>query len=216
MKTKCVAVVTFLATLVLALPSAWCQEEAVFSAKETVLVVVDMQNDFAAPGGVFASDRSMKVVEKIKTVIEKARQAGVPIIYTQDYHKPADWELRVGGRIPHAMEGTSGAEILEVLKPRKADFVVKKNSFDPWFSNGELSQILNRSLKNIRYAVVVGLLSDVCVYGTANGFGIRGYNLVLPKDCTESRDDYGRDLFFRQMTMLYGARLTDSEKLKFR
>jgi hypothetical protein len=50
----------------------------------------------------------------------------------------------------------------------------------------------------IRFAVVVGLVSDICEYATANGFGIRGYKLILPRNCTATRDDYGRDLFFRQ------------------
>lgn len=114
------------------------------------------------------------------------------------------------------MEGTQGAEILEVIKPQKEDFFVKKDSFDPWYSSDQLEQIMRKGLKSVRYAVVVGLLSDICVYSTSYGFGIRGYELVLPKDCTETRADYGRDLLFRQMTMLFNAQVTDSEKLQFK
>ena len=139
---KSILILTLAAAVVLTGSSGWSQEEVSLPAKETVLVVVDMQNDFAAPGGLFTTDRAMKVVDKVKTVVEKARKANVPIIYTQDYHKTTDWELRAGGRKPHVMEGTWGAEILEVMKPGKEDYVVKKDSFDPWYSNDQLADML--------------------------------------------------------------------------
>lgn len=211
----------FMLMFILGIPMILQAEEkvaksVVLPCEETVLVVVDMQNDFAAKGGVFAGERPMSIVDNVKTVVEKARQAKVPIIYTQDYHKLSDWEFRVTGRKPHAIAGTWGAEILECIKPREIDYVVKKSSFSVWFSCGEeMETILSKDLRCVTNAVVVGLISDVCVYSTADGLGLRGYKLILPMDCTNTRTDYGRDLLFNQMSMLYGAQLTDSEKLQF-
>jgi nicotinamidase-related amidase len=154
-------------------------------------------------------------VDPIRLVLEKARTANVPIIYTQDHHRVTDREIRAGTK-PHTLEGTWGEQILEVIKPRPQDYVVQKNAFDPWFSSDELEHILTRRLTHIRYAVVVGLVSDFCVYATANGFGIRGYEVILPKDCTEASSDYGKELTLRQMRVLYHAQITDSEALLFK
>lgn len=59
-KATMVMVAGFVAFVILGSPPAWSQKEVVLSAKEAVLVVVDMQNDFAAPGGMFASERSIE------------------------------------------------------------------------------------------------------------------------------------------------------------
>lgn len=203
----------FAALLVVTAGTGWGEEEMCFPAKETVLVIVDVQNDFATPGGVFASERSGKVIEPIKVVLEKARKVNVSVIYTQDHHRVTDREIRYG-RKPHTLEGTFGEEIVEAIKPKPPDYVVQKNSFDPWFSNDQLEQILTRRLTHIRYAVVTGLVSSICVYATANGFGLRGYEVILPEDCTEAGN--GRDILLRQMKMLYSAKVTDSRTVQFK
>ncbi len=70
-----------------------------------VLVVIDMQNDFGSDGGMFqragidiAPIRS--IVPKIAEVLQDARAAGLPILYTRQQHK-ADLSDAGSASAPH-------------------------------------------------------------------------------------------------------------------
>ena len=55
----------------------------------TALVVVDVQNDFAAPTGSLFVAGGPAVVEAINAEIETARAGGAFVVYTQDWHPPS-------------------------------------------------------------------------------------------------------------------------------
>jgi len=58
-------------------------------ADSTALVVVDMQNGFAHPDGTLYAPGSEAVIEPIAGLVERARDAGVQIVYTRDVHPPS-------------------------------------------------------------------------------------------------------------------------------
>jgi len=100
-------------------------------AKETALIVVDMQNDFAHPQGALFVPEAPKTVPAIKGLLERARQAGARVVFTQDWHREDDLEFQIWPR--HAVAGTWGAEILEELKPRPEELVIQKVRYDAFY-----------------------------------------------------------------------------------
>ena len=87
------------------------------------IIVVDMLNDFVS--GSIAHPRIKHIIEPIKELCDKARAAGVPVIYANDSHTPeVDKEFKVWG--PHAVEGTWGAEVIDELKPQKGDYIIPR------------------------------------------------------------------------------------------
>ncbi|MCQ1856425.1 cysteine hydrolase family protein, partial [Neorhizobium galegae] len=70
-------------------------EPFAFPAKPEALalIVIDMQRDFAEPGGFGASlgndvGRITKIVPDVKRLIQGFRDAGLPVIHTMECHKP--------------------------------------------------------------------------------------------------------------------------------
>lgn len=60
---------------------------------ELALIVIDMQRDFAEPGGFGASlgndvSRITRIVPDVKRLIEGFRNAGLPVIHTVECHRP--------------------------------------------------------------------------------------------------------------------------------
>ena len=60
-------------------------------AKTTALVVIDPQNDFLSEGGVvwdLVGDPVVKndVVAKLRSLIAKAKEAGIPVVYVPHYY----------------------------------------------------------------------------------------------------------------------------------
>lgn len=177
----------------------------------TVVMVVDMQNDFVNEDGkLYVGDSVRKIIPNIQRTLAKARDTAVPVVYTQDWHVRDDPEFKVWPA--HCVEETVGAEIIQSLKPVSRDFIVRKKSYDPWFKT-ELEELLKR-LK-IKTMVVTGTVSNICVLHAVAGATLRGYESVVPMDCIAALNDVDQEFAFRQIVFLYKGVLTTSELLSF-
>lgn len=156
--------------------------------QNAILIIVDVQNEFAKPGGKLGSDVSARimpgVISAIQGLAEQARTAGIPIIYIQSVRTLKEAEFTVFGREPHLELGTWAAEIVDELKPHEGDIVVQKFSHDPFFRK-DLDEVLQKLVPEPTkyYAVVTGGAINVCVYHTVMGFHLRNYWTVVPVDC---------------------------------
>jgi nicotinamidase/pyrazinamidase len=145
----------------------------------TALVVVDVQNDFADPGGSLSVREGAAVVPVINAEVARARRAGARVAYTQDWHPESTPHFAKDGGIwpVHCVAGTWGAEFhpgLEVAGP-----VVRKGSngedgysgftmLDPATGETiptELAGLLREW--GVTRLVVAGLATDYCVKATA-------------------------------------------------
>jgi nicotinamidase/pyrazinamidase len=79
----------------------------------TFLVVVDLQNDFADPGGGLAVHGGANLVPIINGEIAMARSAGASVVFTQDWHPETTPHFaKDGGTWPvHCVADTWGAEL---------------------------------------------------------------------------------------------------------
>ena len=155
--------------------------------EHTALVVVDVQNDFADPGGSLYVRDGEKVVPVINEEVEQARSKGAMIVYTQDWHPESTPHFQKDGGIwpVHCVQGTWGAEFHPDLEV--AGEVVKKGTRgedgysgftvrDP--ASGEEQQTpLEEMLRarGIRRVVIAGLATDYCVKETAIDSATKGF-----------------------------------------
>jgi nicotinamidase/pyrazinamidase len=162
----------------------------------TALVVVDLQHDFADPDGNLYVRGGEKVVPLANTEIEAAREAGAPVVYTQDWHPPSTPHFQKDGGIwpVHCVHDTWGAEFHEDLVVEGP--VVRKgvdgrdgySGFsvrDPLTGEeGEtqLGHLLREA--GVRRIVIVGLAGDYCVRETALDGRRLGYEVLVPLEAT--------------------------------
>lgn len=75
------------------------------------LIVVDVQNDFC-PGGALGVPEGHQVVPVLNRWIRRFKEAGLPVVYTQDWHPPdhISFAERGGPWPPHCVQNTPGAE----------------------------------------------------------------------------------------------------------
>ncbi|AYD03986.1 isochorismatase family cysteine hydrolase [Neorhizobium sp. NCHU2750] len=170
---------------------------------ELALVVIDMQRDFAEPGGFGASlgndvSRVTKIVPDVKRLIEGFRAAGLPVIHTMECHRPdlsdlppakrdrGNPELRIGdpgpmGRI--LIAGEAGTAILPELAPLDGEVVIEKPGKGAFYAT-ELGEVLKE--KGITQLVFAGVTTEVCVQTTMREANDRGYECLLCEEATES------------------------------
>jgi nicotinamidase/pyrazinamidase len=157
----------------------------------TALIVVDVQNDFADPGGSLYVKTGEQVVPLINDEIARVVAAGGRVFYTQDWHPESTPHFEKDGGIwpVHCVMGTWGSELhpgLSVGGP-----VVRKGS------NGEdgysgfsmrdpvsgttvptaLGDLLGEA--GVTRLVVCGLATDYCVKATVLDGRERGYPVTV-------------------------------------
>jgi nicotinamidase-related amidase len=190
-------------------------EPMALQARTTALIVVDMQNDFCKPEGrLFVGPSATATIPRIKELLERARAAGAAIIYTLDWHPPDDPEFKMWPA--HCVQGTWGAEVVDELKPRAEDHLVRKSSYDPFFTpKAEPSlESLLRGL-GVDTVVVAGTVSNICVMHTVAGASLRGFKVIVPVDCISALNIYGQELAIFQASFLYRAKITASNLVTF-
>jgi len=174
---------------------------------KTAVVVVDMINDFVT--GVFKNERAAKIIPNVKKLLEFARKQRVPVVYATDAHLPnIDPEFDVWGS--HAVAGTSGAQIVEELKPHKGDFRVLKRKYSA-FQGTDLDQLL-RELK-ADTVILTGVVTDICIQHTAADAFFRGYKIIVPRNCVEAADAPTQNAAIKYLRKAYGCEITTSNEL---
>ena len=160
----------------------------------TALLVVDVQNDFAAPGGSLSVKGGEDVVPVANRETRRARAAGALVVFTQDWHPPSTPHFAKDGGIwpVHCVGSSWGAQFvgdLEVTGPviRKgtggedgySGFAQRDPRSGATQSTG-LEELLNEG--GIERVVIVGLATDYCVKETGLDAITKGFATTVLTD----------------------------------
>jgi ureidoacrylate peracid hydrolase len=176
-------------------------EPILLRPKETALIIVDMQNAYASPGGYldlagFDISGAAPAIEKIREAADAARAAGMPVIFFQNGWDPdyveaggpgsPNWHkshaLKTMRRRPELQgkllaRGGWDYELVQALPPQPGDIVVEKPRYSAFF-NTNLDSLLRA--RGIRSLVFTGIATNVCVESTLrDGFFLEYFGVVL-------------------------------------
>ena len=141
--------------------------------ENVAVIVVDMLNDFVT--GALGCDRAKAIVPATAELLDAARKAGVPVIFSNDAHIAGiDRELKLWG--DHAIAGTKGAEVIPELKLSDRDYVVPKRRYSGFFQTD--LDILLKEL-GVKTVIMTGLHAHMCVRHTsADAYCLR-YHVIV-------------------------------------
>jgi ureidoacrylate peracid hydrolase len=168
---------------------------------ETAVIVVDMQNAYASPGGYldlagFDISGAAKVIAETADVVTIARAAGLPVIFLQNgwdagyaeaggrdspnWHKSnALKTMRAKPELHGKLLAKGGWDyaLVDQLQPQPGDIVVPKPRYSAFFNSGLDSILRARRIRNL---VFVGIATNVCVESTLrDGFHLEYFGVVL-------------------------------------
>ncbi len=145
----------------------------------TALLVVDVQNDFADPGGGLSVTGGDRIVPVVNAQVARATAAGATVVYTQDWHPPATPHFQKDGGVwpVHCVRDTWGAEFHPALRV-DGPAVRKGGNGEDGYSGftmrdpvtaenvpTELERLLRE--RGVERVVICGLATDYCVKATA-------------------------------------------------
>jgi nicotinamidase-related amidase len=151
----------------------------------TALIVVDGINDFYDPSGANHYREVAETVEPIVTLLERARQHETLIVHAVERHRPGldDFEWR---KLPeHSFLGSFESGIYEPFAPSDAahEFQLHKRRFSAFFAT-DLALTLRE--QGIETVVLAGVKTNVCVRATAQDAFANGFEVVVPREATNS------------------------------
>jgi nicotinamidase-related amidase len=133
----------------------------------TALLVLDVQNGVVAE----AYERDA-VVANVATLVDSARERGVPIVWVQHSGE----EL---------VEGSDAWQYVPELTRQDPEPLVHK-SFADAFEDTELEDVLSAAA--VGRLVVAGAQTDECIRSTIHGAFVRGYDVTLVGDAHTTED----------------------------
>jgi nicotinamidase-related amidase len=166
------------------------------------LLIIDLLNDFVNEGAPLAVPGIGKIVGPIKEQIEKARKEVYPVIYLCDCHEEDDNEFKLFP--PHAKKGTSGANVIDDLRPEGTDILVRKNSF-----SGFNKTVLDETLKklSISKVIITGTVTNICVQYTAVDAIMRGYEVDIIEEAVIGLNEEDHKYALEHMKSLFGINI---------
>lgn len=133
----------------------------------TALMVIDVQK-----GVVADAHQRDAVVANIRTLVDRARAEGVPIVWVQHSDD-------------HLEKGSEAWEYVPELARQESEPLVHK-TFGDSFEDTDLEEVLAEA--GVGRLVVTGAETDACVRSTIHGALVRGYDVTLVGDAHTSQD----------------------------
>jgi nicotinamidase-related amidase len=163
---------------------------------QTALLLVDPYNDFLSDGGklwprVKDVAGEVSLLDHLRAILAAARSAGIQVCIVphrrwepgdyQGWDHPNPSQIRSGQRQVFA-RGSWGGEWHPDLMPEPGDIVIEEHWGSSGFANTDLDFRLKQ--RGILKVIVIGLLANTCIEGTARFAAELGYHVTLVKDAT--------------------------------
>ena len=188
----------------------------------TAMLVVDVQNDFCAPGGyidaVMGRDVSgcVPVAKAIGELLVAARGAGVRVIWVKAVY---DHEYLSAPMLTKMREMDLGHAVCCAEESWGADwFAIRPDDGEPEIVKHRYSAFVGTPLEamlkrdGIRSLVITGVATNICIDSTLRDAFLRDYYVVVPAECVGSANRALHEATLRNVGFLFGD-LTGVEEI---
>jgi len=195
-------------TRIVEVPEYVVQDGVRVDPSRTVLLIGDMQNDFVTEGGRLVVPGAEGTIPAIQNLLELARESGMRVVFVQDTHNEGDPEWEIWGE--HCREGSWGWQVVDGLAPNEEETTFRKPRYDAFYGTG-LEHTLR--LWGVNTMIICGTVANICVHYTASSAAMRWFNVIVPKDCISSFNDFDMEASLSQTATLLGE-VTKGENIR--
>jgi nicotinamidase-related amidase len=175
----------------------------------TALIVGDMQNDFVKEGGTLVVPDAEGTIPAIGSLLDQARESGMRVVFVQDTHREGDPEWEIWGE--HCREGSWGWQVVDEFAPREDEATVRKPRYDAFYGTS-LEHMLR--VWGIDTLIICGTVANICVHYTASSAAMRWFNVIVPRDCISSFNDFDMEASLSQTATLLGEVVASSGNIE--
>jgi len=192
-----------------------------FNESKTVLLVIDMQNDFVNEGRVMEVPMAREFLPNMKRILETCRKNEIPVIYTThvlyDDLEISPLETAYNPVLKKAgmRAGTDGVKVVEELAPLPNEVVIPKHRYDG-FHNTPLETVINnsRGMNEVDTVIIIGTVTNVCCESTARSAFMRDYKVVFVSDANGGLDEASHQATLSIIEKVFGRVMSTDELIQ--
>jgi nicotinamidase-related amidase len=176
------------------------------------LLLVDVINGLSFPGSGPLVRAAEKAAPNIHRLAERARAAGVPVVYVNDNF--GQWRSDFARTYERCVQPDQpGRHVSAQLQPEAHDYFVLKPQYSGFYCT-----TLEPLLQHIgaEKLVIAGFATNLCVLFTANDAYMRGFEVAVPEDCTGSNSLKLTRAALAHLSTALRARTSSASSITFR
>jgi nicotinamidase-related amidase len=151
--------------------------------KRDAVLVVDMISDFKFEDGAAVVRAARPAARSIATLRGRADAKAVPVLFVND--NLGRWRSDFRHMLSRCRaQGCRGAPIIDTLQPTASDYFVLKPTHAGFYGT-PLDHLLEEL--EAETLVLTGISAHQCILFTANEAFLRGFKLVIPRDCIAAK-----------------------------
>ena len=155
-------------------------------SEKPALLIIDMVKDY------FLEDHPLPITHAAKKIIEPInrlsrvfRKNDWPVVFSTDSFHEDDFIFK-SRMSPHAIAGTEGAEIVDMLERTSDDYWLPKPRFSAFFKTGLENWLRER---DVTLCAVGGIATPFCVLTTVMDALCHDFKAVILEDCSAAFSD---------------------------
>jgi nicotinamidase-related amidase len=146
----------------------------------TTLLVIDLQNDYF-PGGAYPLVGSLDAVSVARTVLDRVRAEGIPVVHMQHGWDAPDAEFM--------RPGTDGIEIHPLVQPADGETLLQKEHPNSFIGTDLAAKLAELGTDRL---VVLGMMTSMCVDASVRAALDLEFPVVVVADACAAPDlSYG-------------------------
>lgn len=192
-----------------------------FVAKKSVLLVIDMQNDFVNEGAIMEVPMARQMLPNMQRIVNQCRENDIPVIYTQhtlwDNVEISPLETAYNSKLKSGglRKDSFGVEIVEELMPLPTETVIPKHRYDAFY-NTPLETVINniRGMNVADTVIIIGTVTNICCESTARSAFMRDYKVAFVSDANGGLDEDSHDATLSIIKKVFGRVMSTDEVIE--
>lgn len=168
------------------------------------LIVVDVINTFRHDDGPALLESFRARLPAMAATLAEARDAQLPIIYTNDAAN--GWDGDAPGLVRHAIDHGAGGDVIEALAPAEHDRFIFKPRYSG-FDHTALAPLLERD--GIERVILVGAAVEGCVVQTAIDARELGFKATIVSSSCATVDEELEQIALAYARRVGGVRIAE-------
>lgn len=158
--------------------------------KKAAVLVIDMAGTWTNPDAMIGSNLE-GVTGQIKTVLDAARDAGAPVLFTTMAYDPTYSDVTQVSRLktPHSstmLRGEGAADVIPELERRPDEALIEKPRASAFLNTNLISVLVDRGVDTV---VVVGCSTSGCIRSTCESAVDLGFHALVPQEAVGDRSE---------------------------
>ena len=175
----------------------------------TALIIIDVINDLAFPGGENVLPWAESMADKLLAVRDAAHAVDLPVIYANDNY--GHWRSNFDDIYKFCTRPEArGRDVARKLRPTKDDYFVLKPKHSAFFATS-LRPLLEAL--GVERIILTGIATNLCVLFSAHDAYMHEYEIVALSDCCAAESDDDHNAALDQLKRFCGTTVCRSDEL---